>query len=160
MYGWVCVARCCHKLPSPVVRAPMLSCGQTAASWCTRVSPSHPGCPLQTRGHCSSASRGVALSGVILWCGWTNGWHAQFRANPVKPKVCLDVTAIVVLHTTPLPLFLGHPSVQDLVDKVDTVAMALVQLHREMLKVCTDMCNAPISRTTIRAPVEYCLGGW
>ena len=35
---------------------------------------------------------------------------------------------------------------------MDTVAMAVLQQHSEMLKVCTDMCNTPISRRTIRAP--------
>ena len=88
---------------------------------------------------------------VVLVDNWM---HAQCRANPVKPNVCLDVTAIAVLHTTPLPHFLGHPSLRDPVDRVDTVAMAVVQQHREMLKVCTDMCNAPISRRTIRAPSD------
>ena len=83
-----------------------------------------------------------------------NWWHAQFRANPVKPNVCLDATAIAVLHTTPLPHFLGHPSLRDLVDRGDTVAMAVFQQHREMLKVCTDMCNTFISRKTIRAPLH------
>ena len=68
--------------------------------------------------------------------------------------VCLDVTAIAVLHTTPLTLFLGHPSLHDIVDRVNTVAMVVVQQHTEMLKVCTDMCNAPISRRTIRAPLD------
>ena len=77
-----------------------------------------------------------------------------FRANPVKPNVCLDVTAIAVLHTTPLPPFLRHPSLQDLVDRVDTVAMGVVQQHREMLKVCTNMRNTPISRRTVRAPPD------
>ena len=94
----------------------------------------------------------------IVWCDivvWVdNWWHAQFWANPVKPNVCLDVTAIAVLHTTPLPLFLGHPRLQDLVDRVDTVVMAVVQRHREMLKVCSFMRNAPISRTTICAPLD------
>ena len=80
-----------------------------------------------------------------------NWWHARFRANPVKPWACLDVTAIAVLHTTPLPLFLCQPSLQDLVDRVATVAMAVVQQHGEMLKPCIDMCNAPISRTIICA---------
>ena len=78
-------------------------------------------------------------------------WHAQFRANLVKTNGCLDVTAIAVLHTTPLPHFLGNLSLCDLVDRVDKVAMAVVEQHREMLKVCTDMCSAPISRRTIRA---------
>ena len=72
----------------------------------------------------------------------------------MKPNFCLDVTAIAVLHTTPLPHFLGHPSLRGLVDRVDTVAMAVVQQHRGMLKVCTNMCNAPISRRTIRAPID------
>ena len=86
---------------------------------------------------------------------WVDNWrHAQFWANRVKPNVCLDVTAIVVLHTTPLPHFLGHRSLQDPMDRVDTVAMAVVPQHKEMLKVCTDMCNAPISRRTIRAPLD------
>ena len=83
-----------------------------------------------------------------------NWWHAQFRANPVKPNACLDVTAKAVLHTTPLPLVRGHPSLPDLVDRVDTVVMAVVQQHREMLKVCIDMCNAPIYRRTIRGPLD------
>ena len=39
-------------------------------------------------------------------------------------------------------------------DRVHAVAMAIVQHHREMLKVCTGMCNAPISRRTIRAPLD------
>ena len=83
---------------------------------------------------------------------WVDSWwHAQFRANPVKPNVCIDVTAIAVLHTTPLPHYLGHPSLCDLVDRDHSVAMAVVQQHREMLKVCTHICNAPISRRTIRA---------
>ena len=75
----------------------------------------------------------------------------------MEPNVCLDVTAKAVLHTTPLPLSFGHPSLQHLVDKVDTVAMALVQQHKEklkVLKVCTDMCNAPISQRTIHAPLD------
>ena len=59
-----------------------------------------------------------------------------------------------MLHTTPLPLFLGNPSLQDLVDRIDTMAMATGQQHREMLKVCTDMCNAPISRRTTRTPLD------
>ena len=89
---------------------------------------------------------------IVVWVDtW---WHAQFRANPLKPIVCLDVTAVTMLHTTALPLFLGHPSLQDLVDRVDIVALAVVQQHRKMLKVCTHMCNAPISRTTIHAPLD------
>ena len=75
----------------------------------------------------------------------------------MKPNVCLDVTAIAVLHTTPLPRFLGQPSPHDLVDRVDTMAMAVVQQHRGMLRVCTDMCNAPISRRTIRAALDIAL---
>ena len=62
--------------------------------------------------------------------------------------------AIAVLHTTPLPLFLGHPSLQELVDRVDTMAMAVAQRQREMFKVFTDMWNAPISRRTIRAALD------
>ena len=89
---------------------------------------------------------------IVVWVDiW---WHAQFRANSVKTNVCLDVTAIAVLHTTPLPHFLGHPSLRDLVEGVDTVAMAFVQQHREMLKVCSDLCNTPISRRTIRPPLN------
>ena len=38
-----------------------------------------------------------------------NWWHAQFGHNPMKPDICLDVMAIVFLHATPLPLFLGDP---------------------------------------------------
>ena len=72
----------------------------------------------------------------------------------MKPNVCLDVTAIAVLHTTPLPLLLGHPSLQDLVDPFETVAMAVVQRHKETLKACSDMCNAPISRRTVCAPLD------
>ena len=117
MYGWVCVAWCCLKRPSSVVRAPLQSCGQTAASWCTHVSPSHPGCLLQTRGHCSSGNWGVALFAVNCGVG------GQLVACPCsgqssKPNVCLDVTTIAVLHTTPLPHFLRHPSLRDLVDRV------------------------------------------
>ena len=41
---------------------------------------------------------------VVLVDNW---WHAQFRAKPVKANVCLNVTAIAVMHTTPLLLFLG-----------------------------------------------------
>ena len=96
--------------------------------------------------------RSIARRDILVWVD--NWWHAQFRANPGKPNVCLDVTAIAVLHTTPLPLFLGHPRLHDLMDWVDTVAMAVVQQHREMLKVCTSMCNAPISRRTICAPFD------
>ena len=73
----------------------------------------------------------------------------------MKPNVCLNVSAIAVLHT--LPLFLGHPSLQDVVDLVDIVAMALVQWQREILKVCVDMLNAPISGRTIRAPLDIAL---
>ena len=72
----------------------------------------------------------------------------------VKPNVCLDATAIVVLHTNPLPLFLAHPTVQDVLDRVDTVVMGVVAQQREMLKVCTDVCNAPISPRTIYAPLD------
>ena len=45
-----------------------------------------------------------------------------------------------------LPPFVGHASLQDLVDQVGRVAMAIVQEHKEMSNVCTDMCNALISR--------------
>ena len=83
-----------------------------------------------------------------------NWWHASFWANPSKPNVCLDVTAIAVLHTTHLPLFLGQPCLHELVDRVDAVAMAIVQQHIEVFKVCTDMCNAPISRRIICAPLD------
>ena len=85
--------------------------------------------------------RSIDRRDIVVWVDiW---WHAKSRANPVKPDVCLAVTAMAVLHTTPLPHFLGHPSLRDLVDQVDTGAMALIQQHREMLKVCTHMCNAP-----------------
>ena len=69
--------------------------------------------------------RSIVRRDIVVWVD--NWWHAQFWANPVKPNVCLDVTAIAVLHTTTLPLFLGHPSLRDLVDRVDTLAMAVVQ---------------------------------
>ena len=72
----------------------------------------------------------------------------------MKPNVCLDVTAIAALHTTPLPLFLGQPSPQDVVDRVDTVAMAVDAQHKEMPKVGSDVYDAPISRRTIRTPVN------
>ena len=102
--------------------------------------------------------RSIVRRDIVMWVD--NWWHAQFPANPVKPNVCLDVTAIAVLHTIPLPHFLRHPSLRDLVDRVDTMAMAVVQQHREMVKVCTDMCNTPISWRTICTPPQYCPGGW
>ena len=58
--------------------------------------------------------RSIVLRDIVVWVD--NWWHAQFRANPVKPNVCRDVTAIAVLHTTPLPLLLGHSSLHDRVD--------------------------------------------
>ena len=154
MYGWVCVAWRCHKRPSPVVRIPSLSCGADSRKLV------HAG--LTKRSRLSIADQG-ALQFRKLWrsivrrdiVAWVkNWWHAKFRANGVKPNVCLDVTAIAVLHTTPLPYFLGYLSLCDLVDQVDTLVMAVVQQNREMLKVCTDMCNTPISRRTIRAPLD------
>ena len=76
MYGWVCVACRCHKLPSPVVRAPLLSCRQTTAS------KSHAGLTkpsqLHAKGPCNSANYGIALAAVILWCGWTTGGMPSF----------------------------------------------------------------------------------
>ena len=36
--------------------------------------------------------------------------------------------------------------------------MAVVQQHREILKLCTDMCNAPNSGRTIRAPLDIARG--
>ena len=42
MYGWVCVAWPCNKRPSPVARAPLLLCGQAAASWCTHEGLTKP----------------------------------------------------------------------------------------------------------------------
>ena len=96
--------------------------------------------------------RSIVRRDIVVWVD--NWWHAQFWANSMKPNVCVDVTAIAVLHKTLLPHFLGHPSVRDLVDRVDTLAMAVVQQHRELVKVCIDMCNAPISRRTIRAPLD------
>ena len=83
--------------------------------------------------------RSIVRRDIVVWAD--NWWHASLRTNPVKPNVCLDVTAIAELHKTPLPHFLGHPSVRDLVDRVDTVAMAVVQQHGEMLKVCTKMAG-------------------
>ena len=76
--------------------------------------------------------RSIVRRYIALWVD--NCWHAQFRANLVKPIIRLDVTAIAVLLTTALPLFLGHPSLQDLVHRVDTVAMVVVARHREILK--------------------------
>ena len=67
----------------------------------------------------------IARRDIVVWLD--NWWQSKLRANPVKPNVCLDVTAIAVLHTTPLPHFLGHPSLRDLVDRVDTAAMVVVQ---------------------------------
>ena len=96
--------------------------------------------------------RSIVWRDVVVWVD--NRWNAQFWANPVQPNVCLDVTVVAVLHKTLLPLFLGHPRLHDVVDRVDTVAMAVVQQYREMLKVCTDMCNAPIPRRTMCAPLD------
>ena len=48
--------------------------------------------------------RSIVRRYIVEWVD--NWWHAQFRANLVKPNVCLDVTAIAVLHTTPFPFFL------------------------------------------------------
>ena len=131
MYGSVCVAWPCHKGPSPLVRAPLLSCGQTTASWSRQVSPSHPGCLLQTRGALRFRKlwRSIVRCDIVVWDD--NWWHAQPRDNLVKPNACLDVTAIPVLHTTPLPIFLGHPSLHDLVDRVDTAAMKLFNSTEE-----------------------------
>ena len=96
--------------------------------------------------------RSLVRRDIVVWVD--NWWHAQFRAHPVKPNVFLDATAIAVLHITPVPRFLGHPSLHALVHRVDTVAMPIVQRHKKMLKVCTDMCNAPIIGRTIRASLD------
>ena len=34
--------------------------------------------------------RSIVRRDIVVWVD--NWWHAQFRANPVKPNVCLDVT--------------------------------------------------------------------
>ena len=83
-----------------------------------------------------------------------NRWHALFRANPVKSSVYLHATAIALLLNTPLPLSLGQPSPQDLVDRVDTVTIAVVAQHRENLNVFSNVCNAPVSRRTMCAPLD------
>ena len=80
-----------------------------------------------------------------------NWWLAQLRANSVKPNVCLDVTAIAVLHTTPPSPFSWSPESTRPSGSGCTVAMAVFQQQREMLKVCTDVCNAPISWRSIHA---------
>ena len=35
--------------------------------------------------------RSIVRRDIVVWVD--NWWHAQFQANPVKPNVCLDVTA-------------------------------------------------------------------
>ena len=69
--------------------------------------------------------RSIVRRDIVVWVD--NWWHAQVLANPVNPNVRLDGIAIAVLHTTPLPPFLGHRSRLDLVDRLDTVARAVVQ---------------------------------
>ena len=54
--------------------------------------------------------RSIVWRDIVVWVD--NWWHAEFLGNRVKPTVCLNVIAIAVLHTTPLPLFLGHRSVR------------------------------------------------
>ena len=54
----------------------------------------------------------------------------------------------------PPPPPLDHPNLQNPVDRANTVAIAVVAQEREMLKVCSDVCNTPISRRTICAPLE------
>ena len=68
--------------------------------------------------------RSIVRRCIVVWVD--NWWHAQIRANPVKPNVCRDVTARALLQTTPLPLFLRPPSLQDLVDWFDTGALTVV----------------------------------
>ena len=139
MYGCVCVAWQVAVLSGEstiaVMRANSRKLVHAGLTKPSRLSIADQGA-LQFR----KLWRIVVRRDIVVWVD--NWWHAQFRANPVKPNVCLDVTAIAVLHTTSLPLFLGHPSLQDLVGRVGTMAMAVVQQHREMLNVCTNMCNA------------------
>ena len=51
--------------------------------------------------------RSIVRRDIVVWVD--NWWHAQFRANPVKPNVYPDVTAIAVLHTTPPSPFSWPP---------------------------------------------------
>ena len=101
--------------------------------------------------------RTIVRRDIVVWVD--NWWHAQFGVNSVKPNVCLHVTAIAVLHTTPFPYFLCHLSPQDLVERVDTVAMAVVAQHREMMKV-TDICKCTHFSQNHPCPPRYCPRGW
>ena len=51
--------------------------------------------------------RSIVRRDIVVWVD--NKWHAQVRANLVKPNVCLDFTAIAVLHTTPPSSFSWSP---------------------------------------------------
>ena len=110
----------CGESTIGVMRANSRKLGQAVLTKVSRLSIAH-----KRALHFCKLWRSIVRRDIVVWVDkW---WHAHFRANPVKPNVCLDVTAIAVLHTTPLPLFLGHPSLHDLVDRLDTVAMAFVQ---------------------------------
>ena len=63
MYGWVCVA-----MVSPQGAVPS---GESTITVMRAYG--------RKLGHCSSANCGVALSGVMLWCGWTTGGMPSFR---------------------------------------------------------------------------------
>ena len=99
----------------------------------SRTSVAHEG-ELQLR----ELWRSIVRRHIVVWVD--NFRHTQFRDLLMKTDVCLDITAIVVLHTTPILIFLGHRSLQDLVDWVDEVAMGVVEQQREILKVYIHLC--------------------
>ena len=138
----------------PVVRVPLLLCGQTTASWCTRVSASHP----RFR---SIADQG-ALQSPKLWCSivrrgivaWVDKWWRAHYGQSSEPQRLSRCHRNSYFANNPPPLCLCHLSLPNLLDRGDTVASAAVAWQREMLKVCRDVCNAPVSRRTIHTPVD------
>ena len=86
---------------------------------------------------------------------WLDNWYWKvYGTDPVRPDQSLNVSVMAILHITDVPVFPGHPTLVDLVNRVTLAAGRLSHVHGVIVADARKVAEVQLAPNMIRVPLD------
>ena len=110
--------------------------------------------PLGQQAHATTNAIWRSMAGKHVVVQFDNWYRRRYCSDPVRPNCCLNVTPMLVLHTTAIAMYPGFPTLDDLLQRIPQTAQAIVASFREFPRAVDALRRDPPEAQYVRVPLD------
>ena len=94
------------------------------------------------------------MAGQPVVVQFDNWYRRRECSDPVRPDGCLNVSAMLVLHTTAIPMYPGFPTLDDLLQRIPQTAQTIAASFHQFPRPVDALRRDPPEVQYVRVPLD------